>query len=122
MFFQLPHVSTKTVEDTYFDWEELVERVGRGFNLILSLVKAIKFFGTRLCIYHLASVTKKTRCNRFICYSTLTPPGDDSPLPQYLLHHHFTDIPPTPDLNYSNNKSSTPVAMHFGPYFPRILQ
>ena len=122
VIFQVPHVSTKTAEDIYFFRDEFVERVGRGFSFLLRTADAINFFGTRLCIYHLASVTKKNSCNRLICYSTAPPPGDNSPLLQYLLHQHFTDLPPTPDVNASANKYSAPVSMHFGTYIPRILQ
>ena len=99
-----------------------MERVGRGFSILLSAADAIKLFGPHLCIYHLASLTNKNRCNRLVCYSMVPPPGDDPPLPHPLLHHHFTDLTPTPDVNASTNKYPAPFAMHFGPYLRHILQ
>ena len=121
VILQVPHVSTKTAEDIYFFRDEFVERVGRSFSFLLSAADAIKFFCPCLCIYHLASVTKNNYRNRLICYSTAPPSGDNSPLLQYLLHHHFTDLLTTPYVNTSTNKYSAPVAMHFGTYIPRIL-
>ena len=99
-----------------------MERVSCGFSILLSAANGIKFFGTFLCIYHIASFTKKNLCNRLIYYSTSPRPGDDSLLPQSLLHHHFTDIPPTQDVNSSTNKSPAPVAIHFGPYLTCLPQ
>ena len=96
--------------------------MGHGFSILLSTADAIKLFGPHLCIYHLASFTKKDRCNRLIFFSMVPPPGDDSPLPHPLLHHHFTNLPPTLDVNASTDKSLAPFAMHFCPYLHHLLQ
>ena len=61
-----------------------MEMVGHGFNILLSAADAIKLFGPHLCIYHLASLTNKNRCNRLVCYSMVPPPGDDSPIPSFI--------------------------------------
>ena len=122
VILQVPHVSTKTVEDTYFFWEELMKSVGRGFSILISAANAIKLFGTCICIYHLASFTNKNLCNWLICYSMAPPLCGGSHLPLSLLYHHFTDIPPNPNGNASTDKASAPVAMHFGSCLSRLLQ
>ena len=113
VILQVPYVSTNTAEDTYFYQGELVERISRGFSVILSAANDIKLF---------ASFPKKNLRDWLICYSTAKPLGDDPSLPQYLIHHHFIDIPPTPDVNSSTNKYLAPVTMHFGSYLSRLLQ
>ena len=97
---QVPHVSTCMPEATTFCREELVERVSRGFSLLLKADDALRVFDTRLCISILASVPQKNRRNRLICDSTALPPGGECLLPPHH-RHKFPDFPPTPPSNAS---------------------
>ena len=107
---QGPHVSTRTPEATAFCREELVERVARGFSLLLTEQDALRIFGTRLRISRLASVPQANRRNRLICDSTAPPPGGDSLLPpQHRLKS--PNLPATPPVNESTDKSSAPPSM-----------
>ena len=102
---QVPYISTLDTDATYFYWEDLAKRMGHGFSLLLSTANIIKLFGTRLQISRLISFPQENRSERLICDSKAPPPIGDSPLPQFLRHHHFTDIPPTLVVNNSNDKS-----------------
>lgn len=51
-----PHKSTLVKDSVHFVKEELYERTKRGFSIILAKDDALKYFGDRLRISHLASV------------------------------------------------------------------
>ena len=119
---QGPHVSTRTEEATSFCREELVERVSRGFSILLTTGDAQRIFGTRLRISRLASVPQKARKNRLICDSTAPPPGGDSLLSPQDRENGITPTPDTPAVNASTDKASAPSSMQFGPCLPRLLQ
>ena len=58
---QGPHTSTLTPESTTFYRAELLERMERGFSIILLVTEAITIFDTDIYISHLDSVDQVNR-------------------------------------------------------------
>ena len=99
-----PHTSTMKPAATTFCRTDLLDRVRRGFSIILTLDDALAYFGTRLRISRLASVDQPNRKPRLICDSSAAP--DDS----------------TPSVNASTIQTSNPNAIQFGSCLARLVQ
>ena len=98
-----PHTSTLTPAATAFFPKELLERVSRGFSIILSQADALTYFGTRLKISRLASVDQVNRKPRLICNSSSAPDTT------------------TASVNDTTDMSANPHAIQFGGCIARIL-
>ena len=99
-----PHSSTLKPEATSFCRLDLLERVRRGFSIILALDDALAHFGDRLRISRLASIDQTKRKPRLICDSSAEP---DSV---------------TPTVNASTDMSDNHDAIQFSSCLARILQ
>ena len=99
-----PHASTLALEATDFCQQELLERVQRGFGIILPVDVALLVFGTCVRISCLASVDQAKRKPRQVCDSSAAP--DDV----------------TPVVNASTDKYTAPNAIKFGACLPWFLQ
>ena len=99
-----PHVSTLKPEDTYFCRKELLERVQRGFIIILPVDVSLLVFGERIRISHLAPVDQANIKLRLIC--------SYSAAPDYV----------NPAVNASTEKFTSPNAMQFGACLPWLMQ
>ena len=119
---QGPHISTCTEAATFFCREELVERVSRGFSILLTTEDAQRIFDNRLRISRLASVPQKALENRLICDSTAPPPGGDSLLSPQDRKNRVAPTPDTPTVDASTDRTSAPSSIQFGPCLPRLLQ
>ena len=68
-----PYSSNLSPESTAFCRKEILERTHRGFNIILSMTKTIKPFGTAFRISRLASVDQVSHKPCLICNSREEP-------------------------------------------------
>ena len=91
-----PHKSTQTKHSAQLFRNELLDRVKRGFSIILSKDDAIKYPGTRLRISRLTSVDQANIKPRLICNSPAAP----------------NNI--TPSANFSSNATQNSDAIQSG--------